>query len=553
MVDVSLVQKVEEKILADILNLEPDEKDESLTDILSEENKKEAAALLRKYIIPQNYELNNIYDKVADFLLADLVVREGKVVPKRIADPGDEDKKFLELYSALAQLDEELKDYKSFTRRNRKAESNIELKFEAAEERLKVVKRKLEEAKSKREGLNDDKKDQHEAKRLDEEIERYKKEKSEIKEQKQMHQNRMAFFDRELAGYMKDSPLRSYFDAALAKAKELGLEKHLNFEIPKTEKEEKVSLDADILSRKIEGIPIEFFPYTGPTAGKPVSFFGRWKYKIAAGIAAIVLAAGAIAYKFNAKRADKIISFNPETMELETIPPGRTVPLKREVDLMRVNMPNMKYIPGKIKVAFDSSKIKLILTHPGLDQKVEWTLKKFPRERLDSKDPDILLTSYRQEGDDLFNIYEELGLYCLLKRDMIGFFEEIYCPERKVPRSEIVEYVKSIARNYKTIPVSEAGIIIKEYKVVDAEYENNILTLITENNEFDLEIHVQDRVSLSGSDYDNIPDALIRSGEKDIYLDFSDKSKQVKVVVPGDKFNYMQHFFSPVSCTPKFD
>jgi hypothetical protein len=576
MAELELKQRAEEKVLNGILARDPDERDRSLTGLLSEENKQKAGDYFYKNLVFQNYELSIIYRSVMEFLLEELVVREGVIVPRRIINPGDEDKKFLELYSVLAQLDQSLADYKSFIRHNKSSESSIEAKLRSAEERLKIVQERRKTAESKKAGLklkDENSKENHDAIKLDVEIERYKEEEADIKEQKRGYEKRMAFLDRELEGYVADSPLRSYFNFALAKAKELGLEKSLSFEISETKKDAEVSPDIDLLSRKIEGIPIEFVPYKKPVVVKEpgiISFLRRGKYYLGLGAAAVVLG-GILIYGF--KDEVKNVAVPERRIEVPRKPKLRAERrpyTKRQPKILRqsdfpeqhksipykpftVWFPSKRYIPAEIEiVSFNPRSKELAVKYGHFEEPIKLQLKSTD-EQLRDVFPDIVLVNYRKEGDDTFEVRT---FYGLLANGCWGLTEseQLENPkERKIPKEKIIDYFRDLAKDYKTNSINEADVFIKNKKVIDARYDygRKVLTLLTTQHGFDIPINVS-YITLSSQDYDNLPEAIINSLRGDVYLDFSSRSQEVRCVTPGENFNSIFPFSPLPNLTPKF-
>lgn len=598
--ELQVIQPVEEKVFRNLsYKKDSSEKDRSLTELVSDANKEKARKYFWDNLKFQNYELNFIYGNIMGYLLQDFVVKDEKLFPDRIINPQDTDKKFLELYSVLAQFDEILKGYKETVKQNKSAESNIESKLSSAENRLKTVKKRLEDAESENKSI-DNGEINHDAARLKVEIEKYNTEVSDIKEQITRHRKRLKFLERELKGFIADSPLKSYFDAAFSIAKELDLESTLSFEVPNTGKSADYTPDVNLLQGKIQGVGIELDHYTKPKEDKP-SFLSRWKNYIMLGAAVLGLA-GVLVYGLGSKKVkirDKpvesnisstprsnrnnrpsrpipldpetsnkskgekvgygeVVSFDHETMIMEVIPPGYTSSVNYQLDLEKIGIPSMKYVPGEVRItAFDAKTMQLTVKHIPSKEVAVWDLSHLPPSKLDSTWPDIILTSYKQKGSNKFDISKVTEIYGLINTGEWGMVttKGMNNPsERDVSKTEIVDYLKDIASTYTTYPVAEANIMIKGHKVVDAKYDSmkNILTLFTTQQGFDIPLHLQNRVFLSSNDYDNIPEALIYSPENRIYFDLSRDSEEVRCIKKGERFNNILHFFPVPNITPKF-
>jgi hypothetical protein len=135
-------QQVEAKVLRRIPS-NTSKRDKALTELVSRENIEKARGYFSEEARFRNSELGIIYSKVIGRLLEELVVQEDIIVPRRIVDPDDEDKKYLELYSALVQLDQSFVDYRTFLLKNSTGKSNIGFKIQSAQERLETVGGKL--------------------------------------------------------------------------------------------------------------------------------------------------------------------------------------------------------------------------------------------------------------------------------------------------------------------------------------------------------------------------------------------------------------------------
>jgi len=551
-----LVQAVEEKVFRNVSSKkDSSEKDKSLTELVSDENKEKARKHFWNSFEFENYELNPIYDNIMGYLLQDIVFSEEKLIPDRVINPQDTDKKFLDLYSVLAQVDFYFKDYKEFIRQNKSTESNIESKLNSAENRLKTVQERLEDAESEHKSL-DNGEINHDVARLKVEIEKYRTEESDIKEQITRHKKRLKFLDKELKNFIADSPLKSYFDAAFSIANELDLESDLSFEIPETGKVVGPTSDITLLQRKIQGVNIELDPFTKPKEDTP-SFLNKWKYAICAGAALLGLA-GVLVY--NALKPKTItveapiVKFDPQTMDIWTKVPGIKEPVKSKLASTLVYIPSEKYLPGAIEIVnFDAKTNDIVFRNTKCENE---ELTKNLGENFDLRKKGIFIRDYLQKGKDKFNIFERVRVYGLDHEGDFGLVNGLpnNPSERYVSKREIVDHLKGIASNYKTYSVAEANIMIKGYKIVDAKYEQSkhLLTLITEGNVFDIPLHLHNRVFLSSNDYDNIPDALMHPSKDMIYFDLSRDSEEVICIKEGERFNNITHFFPVLNITPKF-
>jgi len=556
-----LDQRVEEKVLSRILSAKtPDEKDISLTELLSEENRQRARSFFNDNAKFKNPELNPAYHRIMEYLIEEIIVSGEKMIPRRIVDPDDNDKKFLELYSVLAQLDNSLVDYRIFLVENRSSKLSIESKLDSANTRIKKVKEKWGDAVAERykldEGINN-----HDITKLKLDMDKHKTEISKIEEQIRRYEKRLESLEKELNDYTADSLLRAYFDTAFEKAKELGIEDVLNLEVPESKKDPKTSLDITLLSKKIDEVCIEFIAYEKPKVRKPVKLI----YKLGAVAAGVIIAAvGAyslISKKDSAENSKTtvienapIVDFNPQTMEVVYDVPGHGR-VKQKLPAVKIDIPSEKYLPGKIEIIkFDPKKMELTIRNTKHNEELASNL----GENFQIGKQFISITDYRQEDSDLFNITEVITVYGLDETGGYGPVKEGLPnnpSERKVSKEEIMNHLRNIAKDYQAKPINQAGAFVKDKMIIDAGYDpaRRVLTLMTTQHGFDLEIHTEDKIILSGQGYDNIPEALIESNGKHIYLDFSAEKMQVRAVEAGKNFNSLLHFFPLPNLTPKFD
>jgi len=548
---ISLAQRVERKALR---------KAQDLAELLSEENKSKARAEFYNDLQFNNSDLNFIYTKIMSHLLQDLAVKEGRVAPKRVIEPEEEDRKFLELYATLDLFDKCLADYREYSSQYSSNISGLESKLQSAGERILTVQLRLEEAKRKLSELDEE---DHEAVKLRADIERYGAEVKSIEEQVSRHKKRIDSLNNELDRYLENSPLRCYLEYTVSKAAALGLESVLNFGMPDTKKEVEVSVDPNLLAERLEAIPVEFIPYKIPKKSKIIKFLKDWKYGIAAVAAVAGLSAFAICYSFKSSKPEKpgaitfenvpVVSFNPQTMEVEYEVPkyGR---MKQKLPAIKIDIPSEKYLPGKIEIIkFDPKTMDLTMRNTKCNEELTSNLGK----DFNIGKQFIVITDYRQEGNDLFDIIETTTVYSTDETGGYGPVTENFPDnpsERKVPREEIIRYLREIAQNYQTKPITQANAFVKDKMIIDARYDpaRKVLTLITTQHGFDLEINTEEHVVLSGQDYDNIPEALIEAHGRHVYLDFSSRTGQVRVVESGENFNSLLHFFPLSNLTPRF-
>jgi hypothetical protein len=531
------------------------ERAKDLAGLLSDENKAKAKAEFYNNLQFNNSSLNLIYTKIMGYLLQDIVVKEGMVVPKRVIEPDEESKKFLELYASIDLLDSCLANYREFSAKHSSDVSGLESKIQSAGERLLTLRLRLKEAERKLAGLDET---CHESVKLRADIDKYEAELKVIGEQINRHKKRIDSLNNEMVNYLDNSTLRCYLEYAVSKAAALGLERDIKFNMPETKKEVEISVNPNLLAERLQGIPVEFIPYDPPNIRKPI----KLAYKIGA-IAAGPIIAAIIAYSL-VKEPKKpgtvtfenvpVVDFNPQTMEVVYEVPkyGR---IKQKFPASRIDIPSEKYLPGRIEIVkFDPKTMDITIRNAKHNEELTSNLGK------DFKigKQFIVITDYRQEGSDLFGIIETTTVYSTDETGGYGPMTENFPnnpSERKVPREEIMRHLRGIAHGYQTKPITQANAFVKDKMVIDVRYDpsRKVLTLITTQHGFDLEINTEKHVVLSGQDYDNIPEALIEAHGNHVYLDFSSKTGQVRAVEAGENFNSLLHFFPLSNLTPRFE
>lgn len=290
MTELDLLQKAEQNELETaLMSGDRAEIDRSLTTRVSPENISQARSHLYDELMPRNPNLKAIYDKIMGFLLDEMVVAEGKLIPRRIITPSCEEESYINLYLSLIALDRKIEGCEASVNEKSIAQTNILQTRDDAYKRAKRVGGKIAELKkTEKESLPLEEKT-----RIEKDLERYGEEQQKIDETLERLEKGLERLGRQITD--EKTSLAPYYQAVIARAKVLGLEACIKNEQEAVSADE-ASIDFNgykELKEKAETVEICFEAIKKAKIKNPESkwkkLWSKWKnWAVAAGFVCLI-------------------------------------------------------------------------------------------------------------------------------------------------------------------------------------------------------------------------------------------------------------------------